>query len=374
MCVWTFLRTGLLLTLTLVLCDWFPGSAWAGATSCAGDCDGDGEVSIAELIRAIRIPLGEDPLDDCRNVDVDGNGTVAINELVSAVNNALQGCGGNQPDLITFEHLNLQPEGIEYDAARGRFLVGSRTEGRIYSVDDEGTIAPLVTDPGLSVSLGLHIDRPHGRLLAAGVLSDSGNPALGIYDLASGAPIHVVDLGTVGGPGQHLANDVVSDADGNAYVTDTVTATVYKVDPDGTATIFSAGPELATANGIELYDNRELIVATLTGPSLRRVPLDDPQTIGTVGMSRAVAGDGIVFMADGDLAVVTPASLVLRLHSDDDWQTATVAGSWDASQVEMGATTAAVRGDDVYVVFAHLFQTMRSTYEIARAQFTAPPP
>jgi sugar lactone lactonase YvrE len=354
----------------------FPGRACAGGSPCAGDCDGDGQVSIAELIRAIRIPIGLATLDTCRSADVDESGGVTINELIMAVNNALTGCGDAEPgpDLITFEHLNLQPEGIEYDAARGQFLVGSRTEGRIYSVDDEGTIAPLVTDPGLSVSLGLHIDRPHGRLLAAGVLSGSGNPALGIYDLASGAPIHVVDLGTVGGPGQHLANDVVSDADGNAYVTDTVTATVYKVDPEGTATIFSSGPQLATANGIEIYDNRDLIVATLTGPSLRRIPLDDPQTIGTVTTPMPVAGDGIVFMADGDLAVVTPASIVLRLRSDNDWQLATVVGSWDASQVATGATTAAVRGDDVYVVFAHLFETMRSTYEIARVGFTAPLP
>jgi hypothetical protein len=92
-----------------------------------------------------------------------------------------------------------------------------------------------------------------------------------------------------------------------------------------------------------------------------------------VDAAMPIAGDGIVFMADGDLVVVTPASIVLRLRSDDDWQSASVVGSWDASQVATGATTAAVRGDDVYVVFAHLFETMRGTYEIARVEFTALP-
>jgi sugar lactone lactonase YvrE len=353
----------------------FPGRADAGGSPCAGDCDGDRKVSIAELIRAIRIPIGLEAIDICRSVDADGSSNVTINELIMAVNNALNGCGDEEPgpDLVTFEHLNLQPEGIEFDAERGQFLVGSRTEGLIYTVDDAGTIAPLVSDPGLSVSLGLHIDRANRRLLAAGVLSGTANAALGIYDLDSGAPIHVVDLAAVAAPGQHLANDVVSDAAGNAYVTDTLTPAIYRVDAQGQATRFSDDPQLSRANGIEIFDNRYLIVAKLIGASLLRVPLDDPRAITAVDAAMPIAGDGIVFTPDGDLAVVTPASIVLRLRSDDDWQSATVIGSWDASQVATGATTAAVRGDDVYVVFAHLFQTMRSTYEIARVGFTALP-
>lgn len=61
--------------------------------SCAGDCDGNGTVSIAELIRAVNIALGNDDAANCRAADTNGDGRVTINELIQAVNAALLGCG-----------------------------------------------------------------------------------------------------------------------------------------------------------------------------------------------------------------------------------------------------------------------------------------
>jgi Ca2+-binding EF-hand superfamily protein len=59
---------------------------------CPGDCDGDGSVSIAELVRAVNLALGAGALHRCMDVDVNGDGAVAINELVRAVGSALDGC------------------------------------------------------------------------------------------------------------------------------------------------------------------------------------------------------------------------------------------------------------------------------------------
>ncbi len=59
---------------------------------CIGDCDGSGDVSIAELIRGVNIALGEADLSLCEAFDRDGNGSVEISELIAAVNNALSGC------------------------------------------------------------------------------------------------------------------------------------------------------------------------------------------------------------------------------------------------------------------------------------------
>ncbi len=61
---------------------------------CAGDCDGDGLVSINELISGVNIALtgGETAL--CPAMDGDGNQRIAINELIAAVQNALTPCGG----------------------------------------------------------------------------------------------------------------------------------------------------------------------------------------------------------------------------------------------------------------------------------------
>lgn len=59
---------------------------------CVGDCNGDGVVSINELIVGVNIALGRRPVADCPAFDRDANGAVSIAELVAAVNNALSGC------------------------------------------------------------------------------------------------------------------------------------------------------------------------------------------------------------------------------------------------------------------------------------------
>ena len=55
-----------------------------------GDCDGDGRVTIDELVIGVRIALGEAPSTTCEAFDTDGNDTVTISELVSAVAVALE--------------------------------------------------------------------------------------------------------------------------------------------------------------------------------------------------------------------------------------------------------------------------------------------
>ena len=56
---------------------------------CAGDCGGDFRVSVNELIVAVRIALGLEEIGACTTIDADGNGEVAITELIRAVNEAL---------------------------------------------------------------------------------------------------------------------------------------------------------------------------------------------------------------------------------------------------------------------------------------------
>lgn len=59
---------------------------------CAGDCDGNHDVAINELITCVNIALGSTPVSMCTACDVDGNGSVEISELIAAVNAALNGC------------------------------------------------------------------------------------------------------------------------------------------------------------------------------------------------------------------------------------------------------------------------------------------
>lgn len=59
---------------------------------CVGDCNGDGEVTVDELVRGVNIALGNAALSVCPALDGDADGMVAINELVRAVGHALSGC------------------------------------------------------------------------------------------------------------------------------------------------------------------------------------------------------------------------------------------------------------------------------------------
>jgi len=60
--------------------------------ACAGDCDADGRVGIAELVTGVRMALGDAPATSCAALDDDGSGRIEIGELIVAVNRSLLGC------------------------------------------------------------------------------------------------------------------------------------------------------------------------------------------------------------------------------------------------------------------------------------------
>ena len=70
-------------------------SADQSAAQLAGDCDGDGSVTIAELVTLVAIALGHSPVTACAAGDTNGDGSISISELIAAVANAL--CGGPCP-------------------------------------------------------------------------------------------------------------------------------------------------------------------------------------------------------------------------------------------------------------------------------------
>ncbi len=62
--------------------------------ACVGDCNGNGELTVNELISGVNIAQGNAALSTCPSFDVNGDGSVGINELISGVNALLNGCVG----------------------------------------------------------------------------------------------------------------------------------------------------------------------------------------------------------------------------------------------------------------------------------------
>jgi subtilisin family serine protease len=68
------------------------GALALSTIACVADCDGDGVVTIDELVAAVSIALGQADLSACRDADGNGDGVVTVDELVAAVQAALFGC------------------------------------------------------------------------------------------------------------------------------------------------------------------------------------------------------------------------------------------------------------------------------------------
>jgi putative iron-regulated protein len=65
-------------------------AAMPAAAQCTGDCNGDGDVGINELVTGVSMALGV--AGRCDGLDLDADGDIEINELIAAVNSALLGC------------------------------------------------------------------------------------------------------------------------------------------------------------------------------------------------------------------------------------------------------------------------------------------
>jgi hypothetical protein len=67
-------------------------------TACNGDCNGDGRVTVDEVVRAVNLYLGKpfcnasQPLLSCPVADTNLDGRVSIGEVMQAVNRFLSGC------------------------------------------------------------------------------------------------------------------------------------------------------------------------------------------------------------------------------------------------------------------------------------------
>jgi hypothetical protein len=74
----------------------------AGAVlACVGDCNGDGMVSVAELIEGVRISLGDGMVSECPAFEATADGQVGIEDLIMAVSAALDGCPATPTPLPT---------------------------------------------------------------------------------------------------------------------------------------------------------------------------------------------------------------------------------------------------------------------------------
>jgi hypothetical protein len=279
-------------------------------------------------------------------------------------------CGQPGPDVVSIRQTDLFPEGVQYSSRYQVWLVTSLRRGLVNQVKDDGTIKPLIRDDATLVStIGLRVDQGRDRVLVAN--SDPGvgertNPGtqrklagLGIYRLSTGEKIAYANLGALRPDYEHFANDIALDGAGNAYVTDSYSPIVYKVTPEGTASVLIENSRFIGEgfglNGIAFHRNNFLIVAKMDEGILFKVPLSNPDNFSRIELDRTLPGaDGIFWTITGDLVVIAnePTNAVFLVKSTDGWNSGRVAGEMQTGDVY--ATTGVVRGNANYVLYARL--------------------
>ncbi|GAB3576788.1 SMP-30/gluconolactonase/LRE family protein [Hymenobacter daeguensis] len=271
------------------------------------------------------------------------------------------------PSRISVPQAGIFPEGIQWDEANKRFYVSSRAKGTVGTVRDDSTYAEFGRDSRLISTIGLNLDASRARLLAA-VSDNNFNPgvqnqatyrklaALAIFNAGTGALSNFVDLGGLRPAGMHFANDIAVDAAGNAYITDSMSPIIYKVDLQGNATVFLENAQLSGGtgfglNGIVYHPDGYLLTAKTSDGTLYKVPISNPAGFTTVSKTQSLVGaDGLLLADNNTLLVVSGSqSTVFRMTTADAWASTISTGSFATGTTS--ATTITRRGADAYVLY-----------------------
>ena len=299
------------------------------------------------------------------------------------------------PDTIVFVQQDLFPEGIDFEEKANVYLVSSVTKGTVGTVNDKGEYEVIIDNEKLPTTTGIHIDYPRKRILVA--VSDLGLnskstaqtvnqlAALAAFDLYTNELIFFTRLDTLIKEGQHLANDVTVDSKGNAYVSDSFFGIIYQVDEEGNGSIYyqderlapvpGASPGTFGLNGIDFDPRGYLLVAKFDEGKIYRFPLESPSEYSEMEIPVTLVGaDGVTIKNSNENEVVAngfggPEAAVYTFKSEDLWKTASVQNKFETGAVL--PTTATIRKNETYVLFAHLNdlflnQQSRSEFEIVR--------
>ena len=259
------------------------------------------------------------------------------------------------------------PEGIAYDSAQGRFLMGSLVHGVVAAFAPNGTSATIVPHaPGMLRVVGVHVDAPRNRLWFATWAPDSTARVDSTAERPSVTRLFLAELGSgrivkswvpdAGRPG-HLLNDFVVTEDGTLFITDTDEGSIFRlVSPQDTLERFLRPDPVrySAANGItSAPDGRVLYVAFLQGiarvdvesKSISLVPA--PDTVSTASI------DGLYWYRGSLMGVQGVPSLerVVRYSLSTDGRSITAGAVLERGRpVVVQPTTGTLVGSRFYYI------------------------
>lgn len=302
------------------------------------------------------------------------------------------GCISIEPTTrIEFSAPDSYPEGIAYDSIQHTYYVSSARTGTIGKVSPQGAYQPLHVDSTVKSTYGMKI-HPDGKRLFVCV-SDANYSRytspdtrkkmarLISIDLATGKRLSDIDLSDLI-PGEHFANDLTFDNDGNAYITDSYAHAIYRVSPDGRASVFSKSPLFVTEgiglNGIVFHPDGYLIADNSNTGQLYKIDIKDPTNVQKIKTEQYFLGaDGLVLDDPNHLTVVVNGGndKIYKLETDDNWQSAVMAGTTLIADRFTYPATATRHMNEIWVMNAKFNELVDSnavpskTFAIQKAVF-----
>lgn len=281
----------------------------------------------------------------------------------------LSSCVVNRPTTrIEFEATDSYPEGIAYDKARDVYYVSSMRNGTIGKVTPGGVYMVLHADSTLKSTYGMKV-HPDGKRLFVCVSDanyskftspDTRRKMIRLIsiDVETGRRLSDIDLsGLV--PGKHFGNDLTFDNNHNIYMTDSFANAIYKITPDGKASVFARDKIFETEgiglNGIVYHPDGYLLVDNSGTGKIYKVDVNNPGNVQEVKTEQYFMGaDGLILKDKNKLAVVTNGGndKIFQLETEDNWQTAKLSATTLAADVFTYPATAAMKDNDIWVMNA----------------------
>ena len=210
------------------------------------------------------------------------------------------------------------PESVLYEPTENVLFV-SNIDGKPDEKDGQGFISKVSPINGTVIELNwvTGLNAPKGMALS----SDSSK--LYVSDITDLVEINIVNgqiTNRYSAPGSAFLNDVVSDGQGNIYVSDTGTNATYKFDSSNIPSlqIWLQNTELNSPNGLYVDNSTNKLVVASLGGSLRLVDLAN-KTISDLGEQVPIGSlDGIEADTSENLYYVTDwaAGKVYAVNSD----------------------------------------------------------
>ncbi len=238
----------------------------------------------------------------------------------------------NQPvsssDLaFTIPEKDLIPEGMAYNPLDGGFFIGSLYKSKIIKVDQNGLHYDFTAEGqnGLRPVTGMKVDAERGELWVCSQVSSPNNrgydPAemgwAGIfkYNLETGQLIKKYTIFEE--EHEHLFNDIIILKNGDVYVTDSTTGSIYRIRRDNDQLeLFLQSGDFTYPNGIALHPDQKsfymagaiqgVVLVDIVSATYR--PLKQPENVTTVGI------DGLYFHDNSLVAVQNGLARISRFY------------------------------------------------------------